>query len=234
MIKYNNYDFQKFYEKYSKLEAINLLELMIKKVFHKKIAVTSSFGAESVVILDLISKVDRNTPIIFLDTKKLFPETLNYLKKIKTLLKLKNIKIKKPDFNDLKSNDPNGNLYKTDPELCCKIRKVIPLDKALEPYDAWINGRKRFHGLDRSKVKKIEKFNRFVKINPLADWSFKEITDYIKKHNLPEHPLVKEGYKSIGCQPCTSKVSDEGTIRSGRWKNSKKNECGIHVYNPSI
>ena len=234
MIKYNNYDFQKFSEQFSKLETVDLLKVMIKKIFRKKIVVTSSFGAESIVILDLVASIDKSIPIIFLDTGKLFPETLDYLIKVKKFLNLKNIKIQKPSPRDLKIYDSKRTLYKTDPELCCKIRKVNPLEKAINPYEAWINGRKRFHGLDRKNIKKIEKLNNIIKINPLADWSFKEINNYIKKNKLPEHPLVKKGYKSIGCLTCTSKIADDEPIRSGRWKDLKKNECGIHVYNPSI
>ena len=234
MIKYNNYDFQKLSEEFSSLKASSLLKIMIKKVFKKKIVVTSSFGAESIVILDLVSKIDRSIPIIFLDTEKLFPETLDYLKKVRKLLKLTKIKVQKPNKNDLKKNDPKGMLYKKDPELCCKIRKVIPFEKSIAPYDALINGRKRFHGFDRENIKKIEKINNIVRINPLADWTFKNITNYIDKNNLPEHPLVKQGYKSIGCSPCTSKVADDEPHRSGRWKKLKKNECGINVFNPSI
>ena len=234
MKKYNNYDFQKFSEKFSKLKAIDLLKVMIKKIFLKKIVVTSSFGAESVVILHLVSKIDRNIPIIFLDTGKLFPETLIYLKKVKRILNLKNIKIQKPNLEDLKINDSKGVLYKSNPELCCKIRKVLPLEKAIAPYDGWINGRKRFHGLERSNIKKIEKLNNIIKINPLADWTFEKITKYINKYKLPEHPLVKKGYKSIGCLPCSSKIADDEPSRSGRWKSSDKTECGIHTFNPSI
>ncbi len=234
MIKYNNYDFQKFSEQFSKLETVDLLKVMIKKIFRKKIVVTSSFGAESIVILDLVASIDKSIPIIFLDTGKLFPETLDYLIKVKKFLNLKNIKIQKPSPRDLKIYDSKRTLYKTDPELCCKIRKVNPLEKAINPYEAWINGRKRFHGLDRKNIKKIEKLNNIIKINPLADWTFKEISNYIKKNKLPEHPLVKKGYKSIGCLPCTTKIADDEPIRSGRWKDLKKNECGIHVYNPSI
>ena len=234
MIKYNNYDFQKFSEQFSKLGTTDLLKVMIKNIFKKKIVVTSSFGAESIVILDLVSKIDKNIPIIFLDTGKLFPETLDYLIKVKKFLNLKNIKIQKPSLKDLKINDVEGNLHKTNPELCCKLRKVIPLEKAINPYEAWINGRKRFHGLERKSIKKIEKLNNIIKINPLADWSFKEINTYIKKNKLPEHPLIKKGYKSIGCLQCTTKIADDEPVRSGRWKDAKKNECGIHVYNPSI
>ena len=234
MKKFNNYDFQKFAKLYSKLEAPDLLKIMINKIFKNKIVLTSSFGAESIVILDLVSKINKNLPIIFLDTEKLFSETFNYLSKVKSFLKLKNIKVQKPLLKDLKLHDPKGSLHKSDPNLCCKIRKVIPLQKAIEPYDAWINGRKRFHGLDRADIKKIEKLNSVIKINPLADWDFKKISSYINKHKLPEHPLSKKGYKSIGCFPCTSKVSEHDSHRSGRWKGLKKDECGIHTYNPSI
>ena len=137
-------------------------------------------------------------------------------------------------MEDLKINDSNGLLYKSDPGLCCKIRKVLPLEKAIAPYDGWINGRKRFHGLERSNIKKIEKLNNIIKINPLADWTFEKITNYIKKYKLPEHPLVKKGYKSIGCLPCSSKIADDEPSRSGRWKSLDKTECGIHTFNPLI
>ena len=236
MTKFNNFDFQNFSKKYSKMNALILLENLIKKVFYKKIAVTSSFGAESIVILDLISKVDKSTPIIFLNTGKLFPETIKYLEIVRKKLKLKNIQVVKPNPKDLKVHDIKGNLYKKNSELCCHIRKVVPLRKSLEGYDAWINGRKRFHAFERSNIKKIEKIDGFVKINPLADWTFKNISDHIKKNNLPKHPLIKEGYKSIGCYPCTSKVSDNEPHRAGRWSSSDnvKKECGIHSYNPGI
>ena len=239
MTKFSNFNFQNFYKKHSNLDSKKLLKIMIKNIFYKKIAVTSSFGAESAVILHLVSKIDRTVPVIFLNTEKLFPETLKYLQNIKKKLHLKNIKICKPDKNYLKKHDPDGKLHKTNPNLCCHIRKILPLRKSMKNYDAWINGRKRFHGFERTKLKKIEMVNGLIKINPLADWSFNQIKNYMLNNDLPEHPLVAEGYKSIGCQPCTSKSKD--SIRDGRWADSLKSECGIHVneeedkkYYPSI
>jgi len=234
MIEFNNFDFQNFCFKYSKLNAVNILKVMIKDIFHNKIVVTSSFGAESVVILHLVSKVDLNTPIIFLNTGKLFPETLEYVNTLRRKLKLNKIKILNPDFEELQIQDEKNDLYKMNPDLCCQIRKVIPLKKALKNFDAWINGRKRFHDFERKNIKQIEKVNGLIKINPLYDWSFKDIQNYININKLPEHPLVKKGYKSIGCIPCTSKVADDEAHRSGRWINNKKTECGIHTLNPLI
>ena len=227
MTKYNNFDIKNFYKKYSNLDSEKLLRIMIKDIFYKKIAVTSSFGAESAVILHLVSQIKKNIPVIFLNTEKLFSETLKYLETIKKKLKLNNIKIFKPDTDYLKKYDVNNDLYKTDPNLCCHIRKVLPLRKSMENYNAWINGRKRFHSTERSNLKKIEIINGLIKINPLVDWSFKKIKNYMINNNLPEHPIVAEGYKSIGCQPCTSKTKD--SIRDGRWSDSLKSECGIHV-----
>ena len=227
MIKYNNFDFQNFYKKYSNLDSEKLLRIMIKDIFCKKIAVTSSFGAESAVILHLVSRISNNIPVIFLNTEKLFPETLKYLKTLKKKLNLTNVKIFKPNQDHLKKYDPNGKLHKTNPNLCCHIRKVIPLRVSMKNYDAWINGRKRFHGSERSKLKKIEMINGLIKINPLSDWPLNKIKNYVISNNLPEHPKVAEGYKSIGCQPCTSKTKD--SIRDGRWSDSLKSECGIHV-----
>ena len=239
MTKFNSLNFQNFYKTHSDLDSRKLLRIMIKDIFYKKIAVTSSFGAESPVILHLVSKIDKSVPVIFLNTGKLFPKTLEYLKIIRKKLNLTNIKIFKPDQDFLKKYDPNGNLHKTNPNLCCHIRKTLPLKKSMINYDAWINGRKRFHGFERSKLKKIEMVNGLIKINPLADWSFNQIKNYMLNNNLPEHPLITEGYKSIGCQPCTSKSKD--SIRDGRWADSLKSECGIHVneeedkkYYPSI
>ena len=234
MIEFNNFDFQNFCFKYSKLNAVNILKVMIKDIFHNKIVVTSSFGAESVVILHLVSKVDLNTPIIFLNTGKLFPETLEYVNTLRRKLKLNKIKILNPDFEELQIQDEKNDLYKMNPDLCCQIRKVIPLQKALKNFDAWINGRKRFHDFERKNIKQIEKVNGLIKINPLYDWSFKDIQNYININKLPEHPLVKKGYKSIGCIPCTNKVADDKAHRSGRWINNKKTECGIHTFNPLI
>ena len=226
MTKFNNFNFENFYKKYFNLDSEKLLRIMIKDFFYKRIAVTSSFGAESAVILHLVSKIDNNTPIIFLNTNKLFPETLKYLKIIRKELNLTNIKIFKPDHDLLRKYDPNEDLYKTNPNKCCHIRKVIPLRKSMKNYSAWINGRKRFHGSERLNLKKIETINGLIKINPLADWPFNKIKNYMISNNLPEHPLVAEGYKSIGCQTCTSKTKD--SIRDGRWVDSLKSECGIH------
>ena len=239
MIKSNKIDFETFNKNYSSFDTEKLLKVSIKNIFYKRIALTSSFGAESAVILHLVSKIDNNIPIIFLNTQKLFPETLKYLKDLKKKLNLKNIKIFKPDKSYIEKYDKNNDLYKTNPDLCCNIRKVIPLKLSMKNYDAWINGRKRFHGSERSNLKKIEMVNGIIKINPLADWPFQKIKNYMINNDLPAHPLVSYGYKSIGCEPCTSKTKD--SIRGGRWVDSLKTECGIHInededkkYYPSI
>ena len=205
-----------------------LLDYYIKKKFKNSIMITSSFGAESIVILHLCSKIVPNIPILFLNTGKLFTATLTYLKRVQKLLKLTNIKIYEPDEIELARNDPKGLLHLTNTALCCKIRKVDPLKLALAEgnYKAWINGRKRFHGKDRNKLKVVEYVEGICKINPLADWTFKHIENYCTYYKLPKHPLVAKGYMSIGCQPCTSKTKD--SIRDGRWANSLKTECGIH------
>ena len=205
-----------------------LLHYYIKKKFKNRIMITSSFGAESIVILHLCSRIEPNIPILFLNTGKLFTITLTYLNKVKKLLKLTNIKIYEPSKQDLQIHDPKGLLHKTNVSLCCNIRKVEPLKIALKEgdYKAWINGRKRFHGKDREKLKKVEYIDGICKINPLADWTFEKLTNYCDYYKLPKHPLVAKGYMSIGCEPCTSKTKD--SIRDGRWSQSLKSECGIH------
>ncbi len=135
----------------------------------------------------------------------------------------------RPRFEDLATGDPNADLWKTDTDACCHIRKVLPLDLALSGFSAWITGRKRFHGGDRMRLPVVEEADGKLKFNPLANWAKADLDAYAAEHDLPEHPLVAFGYPSIGCWPCTSPVEDGGDVRSGRWAGSQKTECGIHI-----
>ncbi|MHA1188957.1 MAG: phosphoadenylyl-sulfate reductase [Alphaproteobacteria bacterium] len=212
----------------AEVRAAALLADVIKSEFAGRIALVSSFGAESAVLLHLISRIDTATPVIFIDTGRLFGETAAYRDTLVARLGLTNIRTATPDATLLGAQDPDKTLYQSDPDRCCTIRKVAPLTAALNGFDAWITGRKRFHGGDRNGLPMVEADDSRVKINPLSDWSRDDIDAYIRRHDLPAHPLVAEGYSSIGCEPCTSPTGPGEGARDGRWRGSGKTECGIH------
>jgi len=197
--------------------------------FGDQLALVSSFGAESAVLLHLAAQVKPDIPVLFLDTGMLFGQTLDYRQQLAAKLGLTDVRDLRPRFEDLAVGDPNADLWKSDTDACCHIRKVIPLDAALGGFSAWITGRKRFHGGDRMRLPVVEAADGKLKLNPLANWSKTELDAYAAEHDLPEHPLVAFGYPSIGCWPCTSPVEQGADVRSGRWAGSQKTECGIHT-----
>ena len=195
-----------------------------------RLALVSSFGAESAVLLHLAAQVNKDIPVLFLDTGMLFGQTLDYRKQLAAKLGLTDVRDLRPRFEDLAVTDPGADLWKTDTDACCHIRKVIPLDAALDGFDGWLTGRKRFHGGDRMRLPIVEDSGGKLKFNPLANWSKAELDAYVAEHDLPAHPLVAAGFPSIGCWPCTSPVDDEtADVRAGRWAGSQKSECGIHT-----
>jgi len=199
------------------------------EAFGDKLAMVSSFGAESAVLLHLASKVKLDIPVLFLDTGMLFGQTLDYRKTLVAKLGLTDVRDLRASFNDLAVADPNANLWQTDTDACCEVRKVIPLDKALGEFGAWITGRKRFHGGARLSLPVVEQAGEQVKFNPLANWSKVDLDAYVAEHDLPAHPLVAQGFPSIGCWPCTKAVEEGQDVRAGRWAGSQKSECGIHL-----
>ena len=205
-----------------------LLEVMIEREFAGRIALVSSFGAESVVLLDLVAQVNRATPVIFLDTGKLFHETAAYRDALVRRLGLADVRTIRPDPRAIMRRDPVGALWRRDPDACCRLRKVAPLDTSLAGFDAWITGRKRFHGAERADIETIEAVDGRIKIDPLARWSRERIEATIEARDLPRHPLVGDGFLSIGCIPCTRSVAAGEAARAGRWAESEKTECGIH------
>jgi phosphoadenosine phosphosulfate reductase len=195
-----------------------------------RLALVSSFGAESAILLHLIAELDPSMPILFLDTGQLFGQTLDYRRALATRLGLTDVRDLRPAFADLAVKDPKADLWKSDPDACCAIRKVAPLERALGgDFDAWITGRKRFQSATRARLPIVERdaAGKF-KYNPLADWSKAELDAYADRHALPPHPLTAFGYPSIGCWPCTKPVEAGASERSGRWAGSEKTECGIH------
>ncbi|MGI9388934.1 MAG: phosphoadenylyl-sulfate reductase [Boseongicola sp.] len=198
-------------------------------------ALVSSFGAESVALLHMVSVIDRTTPILFLDTEMLFPETLNYQLEVAEKLRLTDIRVIRPNRDLTFLNDPNNRMHATNPDACCTIRKTEPLRRALEPFDAWITGRKRYQGGKRTRIEFFEnEDDRRIKINPLAFWAPEDVTDYIQNNRLPRHPLVSRGYPSLGCEPCTTRTAPGEEQRAGRWRGHDKSECGIHFVDGHI
>jgi phosphoadenosine phosphosulfate reductase len=205
-----------------------ILEAAVES-FGDKLALVSSFGAESAVLLDIAAKVKPDIAVLFLDTGMLFGQTLDYRQQLAARLGLTNVRDLRPAYHDLAIGDPQAKLWEKDTDACCEIRKVLPLDKALGEFDAWITGRKRFHGGDRASLRVVEHADGKVKFNPLANWGKEDLDAYAAEHALPAHPLVAQGYPSIGCWPCTAPAEEGQDVRAGRWKGLDKTECGIHV-----
>lgn len=214
--------------RYAGADTKTLLKAAIKSEFPGAIALSSSFGSESAVLLHMVAEIDPATPILFLDTGKLFGETQSYRRDIIKHLGLTNVISVAPDLGAVAARDPDGVLWNSSTDACCALRKVEPFAKAIEPFKAWITGRKAFQGGDRAALQAFEADGARVKINPLAAWSEQDIAAYFKAHNLPAHPLVEDGYRSIGCMPCTSRVAADENARAGRWRGTDKTECGIH------
>lgn len=193
-----------------------------------RVALVSSFGSESAVLLHLVAKIDPALPVIFLDTGKHFAQTLSYRKKLVRDLGLTGVRDVRPDTEEIAAYDSSGDLWQRDPDACCTLRKVNSLDKALAGFDAWITGRKQFHGGARMALPVFEAAPPFIKINPIVRWSPADIQEYMSVHDLPAHPLIEHGYPSIGCWPCTHPAAPNEDARAGRWRGAAKTECGIH------
>jgi len=210
------------------LNTEQLLRQVIVDAFPDRTVVTTSFGAESAILLALIAGIDPATPVVFLDTGYLFAQTLSYRDRLVRHLGLTEVRTVAPDPADLAREDPSGDLHKFDPDRCCRLRKALPLEKALAGFDVWISGRKRFHGGERAALPRVEADGRFLKINPLADWGEDDMARAFADAGLPRHPLVEHGFTSVGCFPCTEPSGGGGYSRAGRWAGSDKTECGIH------
>lgn len=197
------------------------------------VALVSSFGADSAVLLHMVAQIDRSLPVIFIDTLLLFPETITYHEDLIAHFGFTDVRRTRPDRVDLFLNDPEVALHGSDPDACCDLRKARPLERALAPFESWISGRKRFQSGLRAGLKVFEPdpLTGMIKINPLAGSTAEDIRAYMDHHDLPRHPLVATGYPSIGCTPCTSAVQPGEDPRAGRWRGRAKTECGIHIAN---
>jgi phosphoadenosine phosphosulfate reductase len=207
----------------------HIIETALKTVGREQLALVSSFGTESAALLKVMADVDPAIPVIFLDTGWLFEETLAYRDTLIAALGLRDVRSIKPLEEALSRQDPDRELWFSDPDACCRIRKVEPLTRALKPFSAWINGRKRFQGGARAEIPVVEDDGTKLKFNPFANVSREEIEAIYKLAKLPPHPLVASGYHSVGCMPCSSRSSSGEDARAGRWRGRSKTECGIHT-----
>ncbi|MEQ8433614.1 MAG: phosphoadenylyl-sulfate reductase [Oceanicaulis sp.] len=201
------------------------------EVYAGRIALLSSFGAEAALGLHLLAGADPETPVLFLETQRHFAQTLSYKDRLVSALGLKDVRVLEPDAEEAEHEDSDGKLYERDGEACCALRKVRPLARGLEDFDAVITGRKRYHGGARGALRAVEFDGERVKINPLAFLSPDEVAARFKALDLPSHPLRAAGYASIGCWPCTSPASEPGS-RDGRWAGEDREECGI--FDPAL
>jgi phosphoadenosine phosphosulfate reductase len=210
-----------------------IIEAALKRVGREQLALVSSFGTESAALLKVMADVDPAIPVVFLDTGWLFEETLAYRDTLIATLGLRDVRSIKPLEETLARQDADRELWFSDPDACCRIRKVEPLARALKPFKAWINGRKRFQGGARADIPVVEDDGEKLKFNPFANASREAIEAIYKMAELPPHPLVASGYLSVGCMPCSSRTGPDEDARAGRWRGRPKTECGIHTMKTS-
>lgn len=210
------------------VNATDIVRDVVTNPYVGKTALVSSFGAESVVLLHMVAQVAPWTPILFIDTRMLFDETLKYQRDVADFLALTDVRKIRARHLDLATDDPADDLNTRNTDACCDLRKTQPLKRAVAGFDGWMTGRKRFQSGTRAALNHFEAEDGRIKINPLAAWGPKEIASYMDRHDLPRHPLVAQGYPSIGCAPCTSPVKPGEDARAGRWRGETKEECGIH------
>lgn len=209
-------------------QGVALLRHAVRDGYAGRIAVSSSFGADSALLLALVAEIDPATPVLFLETGKHFPETVAYRHGLAAHLGLSDVRDVRPSDASLAAADPAGELWLYDADACCGLRKVAPLARALAPFAAWVTGRRRGQAATRQALPFVEQVDGRVKINPLADWSAAEVAAELARRGLPRHPLAARGYPSIGCATCTRAVREGEDPRAGRWAGRGKTECGIH------
>jgi len=212
---------------------VEIIEAALSEVGRDQLALVSSFGTESAALLKFAADVDPAIPVIFLDTGWLFEETLAYRDALIAHLGLMDVRTIHPLADDLATQDADRDLWFSDPDRCCFIRKIEPLARGLAPFAAWLNGRKRFQGGDRANIPVVEADGPRLKFNPLANVTQEELESIFRSGKLPPHPLVASGFASVGCMPCTSRTAPDEDARAGRWRGRAKTECGIHVVKTS-
>ena len=213
--------------RYASVSTHDMLADLLAGEIKGRVAAVSSFGSESAVLLDMVAAVDKDIPVIFINTQKIFGETLAYRDELAEKLGFTDLRVFRPDPRLLAAKDATSLRWSYDPDGCCDLRKVEPLRRALAPFDAWISGRKGFQA-GRGALPRFELDEGRLKINPLSDWDKSALEAQFVARHLPRHPLEAQGYPSVGCVPCTSQVQPGEDPRAGRWRGWDKTECGIH------
>ncbi len=217
-------------KRFKNTDTVDMLREIMADPGFGKLALVSSFGADSVVLLDMVANINRALPIIFIDTEMLFHQTLTYQRKLAKDLGLQDMRRILPAREAVLERDFDNLMHRSDTAACCALRKTEPLARALAEFGGWISGRKRYQGGARAAMELFElDAEQRIKINPLAHWSREDLAAYITAHGLPRHPLVTKGYKSIGCASCTTPSGTVENERAGRWRGQNKTECGIHI-----
>lgn len=210
-------------------DAATILKAALDPALGLKTAAISSFGAEAAALLHLISEERADLPVVFLETGQHFFQTLQYRSQLTAKLGLTDVRLVTPDAAEKADLDARDDLWKTDADACCDLRKTRPLARATRGFTALITGRKRYQASTRAALKPFEVLDGVLRINPLADWTSDTVEAHLAAHALPRHPLVAQGYPSIGCHTCTQPVQEGEDARAGRWAGQDKTECGIHV-----
>lgn len=206
-----------------------IIEEALRTVGRERLCTVSSFGTESAVLLAYMAEVDPSIPVVFLDTGWLFEETLAYRDTVAAQLKLTDVRSIQPEAERVAQLDGERDLWFSDPDACCRIRKVEPLARTLSQFDAWLNGRKRYQGGLRAFIPVVERDGARLKFNPLANLDRADVEAAHARFALPAHPLAAKGFASVGCMPCTSRTQAGEDSRAGRWRGTGKRECGIHT-----
>jgi phosphoadenosine phosphosulfate reductase len=226
---YTQADADALNRRFAGVDAQTMLSTLVAERALGEVAVVSSFGTESAVLLHLVAQADRHMPVIFVDTLRMFAETLEYRDTLVQRLGLTDSRTVVPDADVLAAKDSTLLRWSYDPDGCCDIRKTEPMRRAKAGLDSWISGRKAFQSTTRQNIARFEIDDGRLKVNPLGDWVKADLEAYFAAHDLPRHPLEADGYLSIGCEPCTSRVQPGEDPRAGRWRGWDKVECGIHV-----
>ena len=221
------------WETFERRTAEEVVDAILGERPEKRACFTCSFQAEDVIVLDLLRKRLPGIPVLFLETGYHFPQTYEFRDQLARDWKLNLISVI-PRQSVQEQESAFGVLYREDPTKCCQLRKVDPLFRALEPFEAWFTGLRREQSVTRKNLRKAELHRlpsgkTLTKVSPLADWSWGQVWEYTAAHKLRYLPQYDEGYLSIGCQPCTAVPEDPANPRSGRW-GGRKLECGIHTF----
>lgn len=223
------YKIEQFSKEFETKTPQEIIEWAVDR-FSPRMAMSSSFQTQSMPLLHMVAQITSEVPIFFLDTGYHFWETLEFREKISAEWKLKIVDLYRDSRWDIFAHQNTRSMPVEDPNLCCYLHKVEPMQNALKGYKAWISGIRRDQTTVRAKAHFLElQEDGLLKINPMLNWTKADVNHYIEEYQLPQHPLLKKGYRSVGCAPCTIAIGVNDNERAGRWAGREKLECGLHT-----